>query len=125
MPPDWSAASDVVPFLWLCVFQLSEPAKLNAYVQPAPLPEDDTPALPGYTTCKVSGWGVTHIYSYFLSPVLRAVDVQTIPYCHHYYYWRITDNMMCAGSRFGGKDSCQVQTSLIFPESNIIFLTFI
>ncbi|XP_055747700.1 trypsin I-P1-like [Salvelinus fontinalis] len=91
----------------IMLIKLSEPAKLNAYVQPAPLPEDDTPALPGYTTCTVSGWGVTRIYSYFLSPVLRAVDVQTIPYCHQYYYWRITDNMMCAGSRFGGKDSCQ------------------
>ncbi|XP_071759396.1 trypsin-3 [Centroberyx gerrardi] len=90
----------------IMLIKLSEPATLNAYVQPVQLPDENTPQL-RHDTCTVSGWGVTQIYSYVLSPVLRAVDVQIIPYCYYYYWGRITSNMLCAGSRFGGKDSCQ------------------
>ncbi|XP_030634194.1 trypsin-3 [Chanos chanos] len=91
----------------IMLLKLDRPAQLNAHVQPANLPDVDTPPLPGGTTCTVSGWGVTQIYSYYLSPVLRAVDVEIIPNCQYYYYFRITDNMVCAGSPLGGKDSCQ------------------
>ncbi|CAJ1084518.1 trypsin-3 [Xyrichtys novacula] len=91
----------------IMLLKLSRPAQLNANVQPARLPDQSTPPLYN-DVCTVSGWGVTKLYSYTLSPVLRAVDVRIIPYCHYYYYWRmITSNMLCAGSRFGGKDSCQ------------------
>lgn len=90
------------------VWQLSTPAQLNANVQPAVLPDDTTPPLSS-DTCTVSGWGVTQIYSSYLSPVLRAVDVQIVSNCWRYYYWgMVTTNMLCAGSRLGGKDSCQV-----------------
>lgn len=93
---------------WVYFPQLNVPAQLNAYVQPAPLPDGDTPELSAGTSCTVSGWGVTRLYSAYLSPVLRAVDVEIIPYCMYYYNYRVNDNMLCAGSRFGGKDSCQV-----------------
>lgn len=97
------------------VFQLSEPAQLNANIQPALLPDENTPPLM-YDTCTVSGWGVTQIYSSYLSPVLRAVDVKIVPLCNYYYWGMISSNMICAGSRMGGKDSCQVliQTFLIY-----------
>lgn len=53
---------------------------------------------------------MTQIYSSYLSPVLRAADVQVISNCRRYYYWgMVTANMLCAGSRLGGKDACQVQ----------------
>lgn len=70
----------------MCVFvlQLSTPAQLNANIQPAALPDDNTPLFSD--TCTVSGWGVRQIYSYYLSPVLRAVDVQIVPYCTRYYH---------------------------------------
>lgn len=91
------------------VRQLSEPARLNANVQPAALPDATTPPLSS-DTCTVSGWGVTRIYSSYLSPVLRAVDVQIVSNCKRYYFWgMITPNMLCAGSSLGGKDSCQVR----------------
>ncbi|XP_041655619.1 trypsin I-P1-like isoform X2 [Cheilinus undulatus] len=91
----------------IMLLKLSRPAQVNKCVQPASLPDLNTPALKD-DVCTVSGWGVTKIYSYSLSPVLRAVDVRIVPYCRYYYYWRmITSNMLCAGSRFGGKDSCQ------------------
>ncbi|XP_067301765.1 trypsin I-P1-like isoform X3 [Pseudorasbora parva] len=89
----------------ILLIKLNVPAQMNAYVQPAPLPTIDTPDLSG--PCTVSGWGVTRLYSFFLSPILRAVDVEIIPNCQYYYYFRVNDNMICAGSRFGGKDSCQ------------------
>ncbi|XP_073731993.1 uncharacterized protein [Misgurnus anguillicaudatus] len=91
----------------LMLLKLEKPAELNAYVQPAVMPVSSSPTLLGGTTCTVSGWGVTQVYSYYLSPVLRAVDVLIIPQCQYYYYYRITDNMVCAGYPFGGKDSCQ------------------
>ncbi|CAK6975390.1 trypsin I-P1-like [Scomber scombrus] len=90
----------------IMLIKLSRPALLNANVQPAELPDNNTPPLRD-DVCTVSGWGVTQIYSYYLSPVLRAVDVRLIPYCTYYYWGRITSNMLCAGSRMGGKDSCQ------------------
>lgn len=96
--------------------QLSVPAQINANVQPVPLPKVDTPELTGGTSCTVSGWGVTRIYSFYLSPVLRAVDVEIIPNCLYYYYYRVNDNMICAGSRFGGKDSCQVTRGMSVNE---------
>lgn len=95
-----------------CISQLSQPAVLNAYVQPAPLPDESTPPLVAGNTCTVSGWGVTRIYSFYLSPVLRAVDVKYIPICQYYYHFRVNGNMICAGSHFGGEDSCQVRQTL-------------
>ncbi|XP_074537936.1 trypsin [Halichoeres trimaculatus] len=91
----------------IMLIKLSRPAIMNAYVKVAPLPTQYTPPL-RRTVCTVSGWGVTNLYSFTLSPVLRAVNVKIVPYCSYYYYWRmITNNMVCAGSQFGGKDSCQ------------------
>lgn len=73
------------------------------------MPEQDSPPLAELTLCTVSGWGVTWLNSYSLSPVLRSVDVNIFPHCWYYYYFRITNNMICAGSLLGGKDSCQVR----------------
>ncbi|KAK5895465.1 hypothetical protein CesoFtcFv8_012056 [Champsocephalus esox] len=89
----------------IMLLKLSRQAVLNSYVQLAVL-VDPSDTL-SRSSCTVSGWGVTQIYSYTLSPVLRAVDVQMIDYCRYYYRWRISNNMLCAGSPYGGKDSCQ------------------
>ncbi|KAL4658479.1 trypsin-like [Arapaima gigas] len=91
----------------IMLLKLSRPANLNANVQPVALPNASTPPLTGKSICTVSGWGVTEVYSYFLSPELRAVDVEIISNCQSFYYWRITDNMICAGSMNERKDSCQ------------------
>lgn len=107
----------------MSVRQLSKPAQLNANVQPAALPDATTPPLSS-DTCTVSGWGVTQIYSSYLSPVLRAVDVQIVSNCRRYYYWgMITANMLCAGSRLGGKDSCQVPKRSVLTSGAITVLS--
>ncbi|XP_049608091.1 trypsin I-P1-like [Syngnathus scovelli] len=93
----------------IMLIKLSKPAMLNANVQPAKLPDPDTPEASRGDVCTVSGWGVTSPYSFVLSPGLRAVDVNVMASCTHYYYWisTITSNMLCAGTQTGGKDSCQ------------------
>ncbi|XP_059925619.1 trypsin-like [Gadus macrocephalus] len=91
----------------LMLVKLDRPAELNSRVQPVTMPTESTPELDRSSGCSVSGWGLTRVYNQFLSPVLRVVDVEFIPNCKYYYWFRITDNMICAGSRFGGKDSCQ------------------
>ncbi|CAK6955841.1 anionic trypsin-2-like [Scomber scombrus] len=97
----WTFDNDIM------LLKLDRPATINAMVEPAPLPAPDSPPLTGRTQCTVSGWGVTWLNSYSLSSVLRSVDIDIIPNCWYYYYFRITENMICAGSYLGGKDSCQ------------------
>ncbi|XP_072304621.1 trypsin-2 [Eucyclogobius newberryi] len=90
----------------IMLIKLSHPATINAYVEPVPLPVPNLPPL-NADMCTVSGWGVTSLYNPQLSDELRAVDVQIISYCGYFYWGRINNNMLCAGHRYGGKDSCQ------------------
>ncbi|XP_034027417.1 anionic trypsin-2 [Thalassophryne amazonica] len=92
----------------IMLIKMSWPVKLNVNLQPAPLPMLNM-TLNNGDVCTVSGWGVTNIYSYSPSPVLRAVDVEIDTDCSDKYRWyaKITDNMVCAGDTNGGKDSCQ------------------
>ncbi|AWP10149.1 putative anionic trypsin-2-like [Scophthalmus maximus] len=91
----------------IMLIQLSTEAKPNANVLPAVLPSDQTPPLSNGDTCTVSGWGVTKIYSSSLSPSLRAVSVRVQDPCIYRFWGMMSPNMLCAGSRMGGKDSCQ------------------
>ncbi|XP_068576585.1 trypsin [Cebidichthys violaceus] len=97
----WTFDNDIM------LLKLDRPADINSTVELASLPDPDSPPLANFARCTVSGWGVTWLYSYKLSPVLKSVDVEIFNNCNYYYYFRITDNMICAGSRSGGKDSCQ------------------
>ncbi|XP_049435299.1 anionic trypsin-2-like [Epinephelus fuscoguttatus] len=97
----WTFDNDIM------LIKLDRPAIINARVELASLPDPDSPPLANLAQCTVSGWGVTWLNSYSLSPVLRSVDVNIFDNCRQYYYFRVTDNMVCAGSQFGGKDSCQ------------------
>ncbi|KAJ3585970.1 hypothetical protein NHX12_012373 [Muraenolepis orangiensis] len=96
----------------IMLIKLSRPAIVNANVQPALIQQSLSVQLKG-VSCTVSGWGVTQIYSAYLSPVLRAVDVHIMNFCQYYYWGRINSNMICAGSLFGGKDSCQVTRPIV------------
>ncbi|KAF0035131.1 hypothetical protein F2P81_012889 [Scophthalmus maximus] len=97
----WTFDNDIM------LLKLDRPAILNTRVEPAALPDPRSPPMANGARCTVSGWGVTWLNSYSLSPVLRSVDVDIFSNCWYYYYFRVTDNMICAGSYFGGKDSCQ------------------
>ncbi|NXQ84930.1 GRAA protein, partial [Nyctibius grandis] len=95
----------------IMLLQLQKRARLNKAVQLIPLPTSDDDPKPG-TTCSVAGWGRTHNRLKNLSDTLREVNVTVISrqICNDKNHYKsnpvITDNMICAGSKNGGKDSC-------------------
>ncbi|XP_041836645.1 putative trypsin-6 [Melanotaenia boesemani] len=97
----WMLDNDIM------MLKLDRPANINAVVEPVLLPDVGAPPLENLARCTVSGWGVTWIYGQTLSNELMSVDVDYFSNCWNYYYFRITSNMICAGSLTGGKDSCQ------------------
>lgn len=56
-----------------------------------------------------AGWGTTSEGSYTLPNLLQKVDVPLVSQtaCDQSYPGQITDQMICAGLKQGGKDSCQ------------------
>uniref|UniRef100_A0A3B5MLX1 trypsin n=1 Tax=Xiphophorus couchianus TaxID=32473 RepID=A0A3B5MLX1_9TELE len=95
----WNLDNDIM------LLKLDRPAVINEVVSPVVLPRNGT--LQKFARCTVSGWGVTSVYGQSLSPELMSVDVDYFADCWYYYYFRITSNMICAGSTEGGRDSCQ------------------
>ncbi|XP_026721744.1 granzyme A [Athene cunicularia] len=95
----------------IMLLQLKGRARLNKAVQLIPLPTSVDDPKPG-TTCTVAGWGQTHNYLRKFSDTLREVNITVISrqICNDKQHYRnnpvITDNMICAGAKKGGKDSC-------------------
>lgn len=59
-------------------------------------------------TATIIGWGSTSPYGYTYPEKLQQVVLPIISNntCNYSYPGEITDNMLCAGYSFGGKDSC-------------------
>ncbi|XP_048029640.1 trypsin [Megalobrama amblycephala] len=94
----------------IMLIKLSAPIELNRYVSLAPLPKQNTGLLAG-RMCRVSGWGSTS-HSGGLNPLtLRTVKLPIVSNskCNSSdsFSGNITTNMICAGSRMGGKDACK------------------
>ncbi|XP_009879133.1 PREDICTED: kallikrein-14-like [Charadrius vociferus] len=90
----------------IMMMKLLTPVTLTSRIQPIPvascLPE------PG-TTCTTSGWGATTSPEVTYPDVLQCVNVTifSMAECRRLYPGSITENMLCAGSLQGGRDSCQ------------------
>ncbi|NWH17936.1 TRY2 protein, partial [Grus americana] len=90
----------------IMMLKLLTPVTLTNRIQPVPvascLPE------PG-TTCTTSGWGATTSPEVSYPDVLQCVNVTifSMAECRRLYPGSITENMLCAGSLQGGRDSCQ------------------
>ncbi|KAF1569541.1 UNVERIFIED_CONTAM: Granzyme A, partial [Eudyptes pachyrhynchus] len=95
----------------IMLLQLEKRARLNKAVQLISLPTSDDDPKPG-TTCTVAGWGKTHSSLKKPSDTLREVNITVISrqICNNNHHYKnnpvITDNMICAGAKNGGKDSC-------------------
>ncbi|KFZ48603.1 Granzyme A, partial [Podiceps cristatus] len=95
----------------IMLLQLQKRARLNKAVQLIPLPTSDDDPKPG-TTCTVAGWGQIRNQPGKLSDTLREVNITVISrqICNDNKHYKnkppITDNMICAGAKNGGKDSC-------------------
>ncbi|NXS58626.1 GRAA protein, partial [Brachypteracias leptosomus] len=95
----------------IMLLQLRKRATLNQAVKVITLPTSDEDPKPG-TTCTVAGWGQTHNRPGTISDTLREVNVTVISrkICNDNTHYKndpvITENMICAGDKNGGKDSC-------------------
>ncbi|XP_013804503.2 granzyme A [Apteryx mantelli] len=95
----------------LMLLQLKKRAKLNKAVDVIQLPNSGVDPKPE-TSCTVAGWGQTQNKEKKASSTLRAVNVTIINrrICNDWKHYNgspnITENMICAGSKTGGKDSC-------------------
>ncbi|NWY46109.1 GRAA protein, partial [Sylvia atricapilla] len=95
----------------IMLLQLQGKAKLNKAVKPISLPTSDDNLKPG-TVCSVAGWGRTTNRGNALSSALMEVNVTVISreICNDKKHYNgkptITENMICAGDKKGGKDSC-------------------
>uniref|UniRef100_A0A8C3T925 Granzyme A n=1 Tax=Chelydra serpentina TaxID=8475 RepID=A0A8C3T925_CHESE len=95
----------------IMLLQLQRKAKINKAVKTIKLPNTDTDPKPG-TQCKVAGWGIIKNGDRKPSDILREVNITIIDrricndQIHYNYNPIITMNMVCAGDKNGGKDSC-------------------
>ncbi|NWW42226.1 GRAA protein, partial [Pedionomus torquatus] len=96
----------------IMLLQLHKRAKLNRAVKTIDLPTSDADPKPE-TSCTVAGWGKTSNNQRKFSDTLREVNITVISreVCNDNRHYRnkpvITENMICAGDKRGGKDSCQ------------------
>uniref|UniRef100_K7FPI6 Granzyme A n=1 Tax=Pelodiscus sinensis TaxID=13735 RepID=K7FPI6_PELSI len=95
----------------IMLLKLQKRAKINKAVKTIKLPNTDTDPKPG-TMCQVAGWGIIKNGQRKPSNILRAVNITIIDrrICndqnHYNYNPIITKNMVCAGDKNGGRDSC-------------------
>jgi trypsin len=91
------------------LLELAETIQYSLQIQPIQLPEQDEP-VEDDTLCLVSGWGNTQS-AQEPRDKLRAAYVPSANQeeCHEAYkaFGGITDRMICAGYKKGGKDACQ------------------
>lgn len=97
----------------MAVLRLDRPVHYMPHIAPICLPEKNEDFLGQYGWA--AGWGALQAGSRLRPKTLQAVDVPVIDnrICERWHRSNginvvIYDEMMCAGYRGGGKDSCQV-----------------
>ncbi|KFV04590.1 Transmembrane protease serine 12, partial [Tauraco erythrolophus] len=95
----------------IALFELDAAVRYSDYIQPICLPPAHLYSnTDNETECFISGWGRTAEKGK-ISAVLKEARVEIIPssVCNKSdaYGGVVNNNMICAGSRFGGTDTCQ------------------
>jgi len=95
----------------ICLLKLSTPVNFTDYIQPICLASADSTFHTGINSW-VTGWGTTVPNDSSSQPdILQEVTLQILGnnecQCNHRHSFVITENMLCAGVRAGGMDSCQ------------------
>lgn len=95
----------------IALIQLRDPLVMTQWIKAIPLADAAVDgALDAKTHLMVTGWGVTQQNGRVVRQLQEVgVDYVPPPACRDplAYGSAITDNMMCAGFKEGGKDSCQ------------------
>ncbi|XP_050931475.1 tryptase [Lates calcarifer] len=93
----------------IALLELSASVNFTDYIRPVCLASADSTFHTG-TNSWVTGWGVTLPNGSTFPDILQEVKVPIVGnnecQCYHKKYF-ITENMICAGLKAGGKDSCQ------------------
>uniref|UniRef100_A0A672YQI8 Vitamin K-dependent protein C n=1 Tax=Sphaeramia orbicularis TaxID=375764 RepID=A0A672YQI8_9TELE len=95
----------------LALLRLYHPVKLGRYVVPICLPARNSTATRTLATVRlstVSGWGRLAVHG-SASDLLQRLEIPRVPLqeCRLHTRLNITRNMLCAGVKAGGKDSCE------------------
>uniref|UniRef100_A0A3B4UQ15 Trypsin II-P29-like n=1 Tax=Seriola dumerili TaxID=41447 RepID=A0A3B4UQ15_SERDU len=93
----------------ICLLMLSAPVNFTNYIQPICLAAEGSTFHNG-TSSWVTGWGDTVENGKLTDPeTLQEVNIPIVgnKQCQCYHSFTITENMICAGIKAGGKDSCQ------------------
>lgn len=133
----------------ICLLKLSAPVTFTSYVQPVCLASENSTFFSGISSW-ITGFGLTSKLQNIYFFIRIAPDSKRVAYilkflqlggsslpttlqeanvpimsnsdCQFYYQNMITNNMICAGLREGGKTTCQVMCCLIgFYEDYILF----
>ncbi|XP_017177931.1 kallikrein-13 isoform X3 [Mus musculus] len=91
----------------IMLLELKSPVQLSSHVRTLKLSADD--CLPTGTCCRVSGWGTTTSPQVNYPKTLQCanIELRSDEECRQVYPGKITANMLCAGTKEGGKDSCE------------------
>ncbi|XP_048185337.1 kallikrein-13 [Perognathus longimembris pacificus] len=91
----------------IMLLELRDPVQLTGQVRVLPLSRE--PCLPVGTCCRVSGWGTTTSPQVSYPQTLQCanIELRSDEECRQVYPGKITANMLCAGTKEGGKDSCE------------------
>ncbi|XP_060134760.1 plasma kallikrein [Zootoca vivipara] len=92
----------------IALMKLDRPMNFSALQQPICLPSEDRMNTE-FTNCWVTGWGYTKERGE-IQDALQKVSIPLISNLEcqsRYQEHRITDEMMCAGYREGGRDACK------------------
>ncbi|XP_022617030.1 trypsin II-P29-like [Seriola dumerili] len=92
----------------ICLLMLSAPVNFTNYIQPICLAAEGSTFHNG-TSSWVTGWGDTVENGFSSAETLQEVNIPIVgnKQCQCYHSFTITENMICAGIKAGGKDSCQ------------------
>ncbi|XP_004644694.1 kallikrein-13 isoform X1 [Octodon degus] len=91
----------------IMLLELESPVQLTGSVRTLPLSRSN--CLPPGTCCRVSGWGTTTSPQVSYPKTLQCANIplRSDEECRRVYPGKITTNMLCAGTKEGGKDSCE------------------
>ncbi|KAG8521475.1 Kallikrein-15 [Galemys pyrenaicus] len=89
----------------IMLLRLTQPVQITDSVKVLELPTKE-PRVG--SACSTSGWGSINPSKYLYPDELQCLDLTLLPNkdCEQAYTDQVTDTMLCAGDRAGGKDTC-------------------